>query len=269
MRALQRLRVPDAAVRQQDRPLRRRRRRRARRDPPSPDRRTSCRWARPRDSGRGAATFTAYRPDDQGFRERELVALAEHDDRLLTAYVEGRDRTPDQLLADIAAQTRQGLLHPVFAGSAATGAGVRELMAGIASLLPDRTTARDERAVGTRVQGGARSGGREGRLRPDVQRLGADPAAARPPGRTHRQGQRSPGLRGWPTGCGPTRSARAGSAGCTDSPPSGSGTGSARRWTPRSTTSPRRPSRRRSRPSTRRCGRRCGSRSASSPTRTR
>src|SRR5205085_11134854 len=30
----------------------------------------------------------------------------------------------------------QGLLHPVLVGSAATGAGVRELMAGIASLLP-------------------------------------------------------------------------------------------------------------------------------------
>ena len=86
--------------------------------------------------GSRAATYTAYRPDDRGFREREIVALAEHDERLLAAYVEGRDRTPDQLLADAAAQTRAAVLHPVFAGSAATGAGVPELMAGIARLLP-------------------------------------------------------------------------------------------------------------------------------------
>ncbi len=86
--------------------------------------------------GSRAATFAAYRPDDPGFREQEHLALAEHDDRILAAYVEGRDRTPDQLLAAAARQTRAGLLHPVFAGSAATGAGVPELMGGIGRLLP-------------------------------------------------------------------------------------------------------------------------------------
>jgi ribosomal protection tetracycline resistance protein len=86
--------------------------------------------------GSRAATFAAYRPEDRGFRERELLALAEHDDRLLTAYVEGRERTPAQLIADAAAQTRSAVLHPVFAGSAATGAGVPELMAAIATFLP-------------------------------------------------------------------------------------------------------------------------------------
>jgi ribosomal protection tetracycline resistance protein len=90
--------------------------------------------------GSRAATFSAYRPDDRSFREQELVALAEHDDRLLAAYVDGRARTPDQLLAAVAAQTRDGVLHPVFAGSAATGAGVPDLMAGIASLLPTATS---------------------------------------------------------------------------------------------------------------------------------
>jgi len=86
--------------------------------------------------GSRAATYTAYRPDDRGFCEQELVTLAEHDDRLLSAYVEGRERTPEQLLADAADQTRDAVLHPVFAGSAATGAGVAELMAGISRLLP-------------------------------------------------------------------------------------------------------------------------------------
>jgi ribosomal protection tetracycline resistance protein len=86
--------------------------------------------------GSRAATFAAYRTDDGTFHERETLALAEHDDALLAAYVEGRDRTPEQLLAHAAAQTGDGVLHPVFAGSAATGAGVPELMAGIAAFLP-------------------------------------------------------------------------------------------------------------------------------------
>jgi len=87
-------------------------------------------------SGSRAATFTPYRPDDPGFRERETLALAEHDERLLAAYVEGQARSPAVLLAHTAAQTREAVLHPVFAGSAATGAGVPELMAGIGALLP-------------------------------------------------------------------------------------------------------------------------------------
>ena len=87
-------------------------------------------------AGSRAAGFTAYRPDDRGFRDRETVALAEHDDDLLAAYVEGRRRSVGLLSRSVAAQTAAGLLHPVYAGSAATGAGVPELMAGIADLLP-------------------------------------------------------------------------------------------------------------------------------------
>ncbi len=86
--------------------------------------------------GSRAATYTPYRPDDPGFRERALIALAEHDEGLFSAYVEGRRRTPGELLAHAAAQTRDGVLHPVFAGSAATGAGVPDVMAGIATFLP-------------------------------------------------------------------------------------------------------------------------------------
>ncbi|MDR7252459.1 ribosomal protection tetracycline resistance protein [Nocardioides sp. BE266] len=86
--------------------------------------------------GSRAATFAAYSPDDRAFRERETVALAEHDDVLLAAYVDGRDRTPEELRALAAAQTRAAELHPVFAGSAATGAGVPDLMEAIATFLP-------------------------------------------------------------------------------------------------------------------------------------
>ncbi|MGA8245981.1 MAG: GTP-binding protein [Nocardioides sp.] len=87
-------------------------------------------------AGSRAATFATYRSDDGTFRERETEALAEHDDDLLAAYVEGRVCTAARLRRAVAAQTRAGLLHPVYAGSAATGAGVTDLMDGIATLLP-------------------------------------------------------------------------------------------------------------------------------------
>ncbi|MFL6133771.1 MAG: GTP-binding protein, partial [Nocardioidaceae bacterium] len=90
-------------------------------------------------AGSRTASYDAFRPDDSDFRERETAALAEHDEALLAAYVEGRARPDAQLWAEIAAQTRTGVLHPVFAGSAATGAGVPELMAGIGALLPATT----------------------------------------------------------------------------------------------------------------------------------
>ena len=46
-------------------------------------------------------------------------------------------RDPDRRLhKELAAQTRQALVHPVFFGSAITGAGVDSLMAGMAELLP-------------------------------------------------------------------------------------------------------------------------------------
>jgi ribosomal protection tetracycline resistance protein len=86
--------------------------------------------------GAGTAAFTPYASDDRAFREREVLALAEHDDELVRAYVEGRDHTPEQLRALVADQTRSGELYPVFAGSAVTGAGVPELVTGIATFLP-------------------------------------------------------------------------------------------------------------------------------------
>ena len=42
----------------------------------------------------------------------------------------------DQLRAELAGQTRRGQVHPVFFGSAITGAGIAPLTAGIAELLP-------------------------------------------------------------------------------------------------------------------------------------
>lgn len=83
-----------------------------------------------------AASYSSFRPDDTAAHERETLALAEHDDGVLAAYVEGRDRSAADLEQVAIAQTRAGVLHPVYAGSAATGAGVPELMTGIATFLP-------------------------------------------------------------------------------------------------------------------------------------
>ncbi|MER6346864.1 GTP-binding protein [Streptomyces sp. NPDC001595] len=64
-----------------------------------------------------------------------LDVLADHDDDLLAAYVDGA--VPDVLLRKaLAEQTRRGLVHPAYAGSAITGAGVDALADGIRRLLP-------------------------------------------------------------------------------------------------------------------------------------
>lgn len=86
--------------------------------------------------GAKVATFRADGSDEFAFRDRVTATLAEHDDELLANFVEGRLGSGTQLRAELAAQTRACLLYPVYAGSAVTGAGVPELMDGIASLLP-------------------------------------------------------------------------------------------------------------------------------------
>ncbi|HET7450308.1 MAG TPA: translation factor GTPase family protein [Gaiellaceae bacterium] len=57
--------------------------------------------------------------------------IAESDDRLLAAYLEGAD-----LDAAVAESSRRGLVHPAFAGSALTGEGVEALERAITRLLP-------------------------------------------------------------------------------------------------------------------------------------
>ncbi|MDF3298990.1 elongation factor G [Streptomyces tropicalis] len=64
-----------------------------------------------------------------------LDVLADQDDDLLAAYVAGADPA-DRLPAALAAQTRTCRVHPVYFGSAMTGAGVDALADGIRDLLP-------------------------------------------------------------------------------------------------------------------------------------
>ena len=87
--------------------------------------------------GTRAAYFTLCGADDPEFLSRVVEVLAERDDGILAAYVEDESRVPhQQLRQELAAQTKRALVHPVFFGSAITGAGVEPLMAGIAELLP-------------------------------------------------------------------------------------------------------------------------------------
>ncbi|HKI22712.1 MAG TPA: translation factor GTPase family protein [Gaiellaceae bacterium] len=69
-------------------------------------------------------------------RAKLAEVLAERDDSLLAAYVEGDGLPYRRLREELAAQTGRALVHPVFVGSAKTGEGVDDLMAGIAELLP-------------------------------------------------------------------------------------------------------------------------------------
>ena len=89
-------------------------------------------------SGQGtpAAGSCPYGPADAAFTARLAELLADHDDRLLAAYVEGTPVPYHRLRRALAAQVARGLVHPVFFGSAITGAGVAELTAGITDLLP-------------------------------------------------------------------------------------------------------------------------------------
>ncbi|MEU1339748.1 GTP-binding protein [Streptomyces sp. NPDC005827] len=85
--------------------------------------------------GRAAALGTRTARFVPGLGPAALDALADHDDDLLAAYLDGG--VPDaRLRAALADQTRRALVHPVYFGSAVTGAGVPELIAGLERLLP-------------------------------------------------------------------------------------------------------------------------------------
>jgi ribosomal protection tetracycline resistance protein len=63
--------------------------------------------------------------------------LTERDDGLLAAYLhDGVGVSYGRLRAALAAQTGRAQVHPVFFGSAITGAGIEQLMAGLTELLP-------------------------------------------------------------------------------------------------------------------------------------
>jgi ribosomal protection tetracycline resistance protein len=88
--------------------------------------------------GTRAARFIPW-ADDSAAAAGLAELLAEHDDSILAAYVDGAGISCGRLRAGLAAQTSRALVHPVFFGSAITGAGVGALMSGVAELLPAAT----------------------------------------------------------------------------------------------------------------------------------
>jgi ribosomal protection tetracycline resistance protein len=68
---------------------------------------------------------------------QQAELLAEHSDELLAAYVtDAAAISAGRVHSELAAQTGKALVHPVFAGSAITGAGTDALIDGITALLP-------------------------------------------------------------------------------------------------------------------------------------
>jgi ribosomal protection tetracycline resistance protein len=87
--------------------------------------------------GTRAAEFKPWGGNDTEHRSVLVEALAEQNDQILTNYLEEGGRLPlDRLQEQLGTQTQGGLVHPVFFGSARTGAGIDSLVAGIAGLLP-------------------------------------------------------------------------------------------------------------------------------------
>jgi ribosomal protection tetracycline resistance protein len=88
-------------------------------------------------AGGKGARFRPYGATDAPFGTALTELLADRDDALMATFVEHAERvTYRRLRAELAAATARAGVHPVFFGSAMTGAGVEALMAGLAELLP-------------------------------------------------------------------------------------------------------------------------------------
>jgi len=100
--------------------------------------------------GTRAAGFALADTDDPAFRMRLVELLVEHDDGLMASFVTDESCVRDcDLRATLAAQAMSALVHPVYFGSAITGAGVDFLTAGIAELLPGSEADSDGPVSGT------------------------------------------------------------------------------------------------------------------------
>ncbi|MGH3159098.1 MAG: GTP-binding protein [Streptosporangiaceae bacterium] len=85
---------------------------------------------------------------DNRFTSRLTEMLADHDGDLLAAYVDDERAIPyGRLRRALAAQTGRAVVHPVFFGSAITGAGLDALGDGLRELLP---VANSDPAAGAR-----------------------------------------------------------------------------------------------------------------------
>ena len=147
-------------------------------------------------AGTRDADFVPHDATNAAFAGRLCELLADHDDDVLAAYVDDCTGVPyPTLRSALAVHTGRARVHPVFFGSAITGAGVHH-----ADRSDHRAAACCKRRrrgadVGHRVQSGSWAGRREDRLHPPIHRFGADtgPSAGARRARAHRDGH--PGLR--------------------------------------------------------------------------
>ncbi len=103
----------------------------------------------PRGLGTKHAEFVAYTQADPVFRSSLAEQLADHDDALLTAYVDAGTHVPFRhLWASLQSQVKNALVYPVFFGSAMTGAGVDALIGAITDLLPAASAGAGDLASG-------------------------------------------------------------------------------------------------------------------------
>jgi ribosomal protection tetracycline resistance protein len=89
-----------------------------------------------RELGTRMAVFTPWDGRNEARLDTLVETLAVQSDSILDAYVR-REGVPPyaRLREELVAQTRRAVIHPIFAGSALTGAGVDALKAGIVELL--------------------------------------------------------------------------------------------------------------------------------------
>ena len=95
------------------------------------------------------ALCTANGDADAEFVYELVELLADHDDTLLAEYVDDTNVPYKRLRRELATQTRRATVHPVFFGSAVTGAGIEALTSGVTELLPVAESDADGPVSGT------------------------------------------------------------------------------------------------------------------------
>ncbi|GIP35164.1 translation factor GTPase family protein [Paenibacillus sp. J2TS4] len=92
------------------------------------------------DAGTKQASLDDNRFDwdaNPGFMEQCLELAAVEDEALLASYLTGGHVTAEQVRAALAHRIRSGKAHPIYFGSAATGVGVPQLLAGVTEWFAD------------------------------------------------------------------------------------------------------------------------------------
>jgi len=89
------------------------------------------------DLGTRSAGFVPYALNDARFLDRLVELLVDHAPHLVDAYLDDADSvSAAELCRTFVDVSRNGDVHPVFFGSAITGAGVEEVLSGITQYLP-------------------------------------------------------------------------------------------------------------------------------------